>query len=408
LTDAATNHVYLTVDLTADDAVSVVVNTTGTEPAGAAMKLAIIDTAADTVDVVNSAPDISANELTASAVNADTLAGADVAGAADNQILVTQGDGTLAVEQQGEGPNPYDQAQTFAEAGVTLTRTNTEVSGGSIQLESGGNFGDDFEDGVDAGWSGNTGNLSAQTAIVLTETQSGELTSSNASISVDGPSLGSIVGITKFKVQIDNQTGDNSDYVGFPIYTSGGSKLTGTRFLGDGSVAGVGSSDLTFDIASWSANTTYTVTYVHDFTSEQTEIYINGSLKATVDFQNSASSWDYINVFNYTASSGGSVTAYVDNTFPKTSGDVLIEWDKGVPTDIFAWDVATFTRTLDGETVTVDVEDGNGNVLLSDISRNTDISSIATTENVTLRVNLSRNDMNNNPTLDSAYRSWVV
>jgi hypothetical protein len=66
LTDSATNHVYLTVDLTDDDAVSIVVNTTGTEPAGAAMKLAIIDTGADTVDIVNDAPDISARDVTAS------------------------------------------------------------------------------------------------------------------------------------------------------------------------------------------------------------------------------------------------------------------------------------------------------------------------------------------------------
>jgi hypothetical protein len=109
LTDSATNHVYLTVDLTDDDAVSIVVNTTGTEPAGAAMKLAIIDTAADTVDVVNSAPDISADELTASAVNAGDALG--------NPVYPTLGD---VPTNFPEGTQVYvsDEDRTYVEDGT--------------------------------------------------------------------------------------------------------------------------------------------------------------------------------------------------------------------------------------------------------------------------------------------------
>ena len=84
---------------------------------------------------------------------------------------------------------------------------------------------------------------------------------------------------------------------------------------------------------------------------------------------------------------------------PSTAGDVVID-----PTlnDVFAFDLATFQKTLDGETVTMDVEDGGGATLFSDISRNFDISSIGPTTDVQLHAFLSRTDTNNNPTLDFA------
>lgn len=89
------------------------------------------------------------------------------------------------------------------------------------------------------------------------------------------------------------------------------------------------------------------------------------------------------------------------------SGDVLISFDSGSPADIKSYDLATFQRTLDNETLTVDVVDSNGTVLKSDISKDTDISDIATTTDVQLRANLSRNDSANNPTLDYAARRFT-
>jgi len=91
----------------------------------------------------------------------------------------------------------------------------------------------------------------------------------------------------------------------------------------------------------------------------------------------------------------------------KTSGDALVSFDSGAPADIDSYDLATFQRTLDGEAVTVDIEDGNGNVLFSDISPDFDISTIDTSKNVKLRANLSRADTANNPTLDFAARRFT-
>jgi hypothetical protein len=374
------------------------------------MKLAIIDTAADTADVVNSAPDISANELTASAVNADTLLNADVAGAADNQILATDGNGNLTVESQAEGPNPYDQAQTFAESGVTVTQNSIRINNGSIELSPGiGAFPDDFEDGVDSGWSGDTGVLTAQTSVVLAGGQSAELTADQQNVTVTSPSVGSVIDNVGYLFQISDQTQDSRDSAWVNVYNDSGSRLGRLEFQNStNDIIFFNGSDNIVVSDYWSAGTTVKIEWNLDFSNNEVDIILDETNQGTFPFENPASSWDYVEVTNNSGFSGNTINLYFDNRPDSASGNALIEWDKGVPTDIFAWDVATFTRTLDGETVTVDVEDGQGNVLLSDIDRNTDISSVAANTNVKLRVNLSRNDTANNPTLDSAYRSWLV
>jgi hypothetical protein len=91
----------------------------------------------------------------------------------------------------------------------------------------------------------------------------------------------------------------------------------------------------------------------------------------------------------------------------RDSGDAVIAFDSGAPADIESYDLATFQRTLDSETLTVDVEDGTGTVLFSDIDRNFDISGIATSTDVRFRANLSRNDSTNDPSLDFAARRFV-
>jgi hypothetical protein len=89
------------------------------------------------------------------------------------------------------------------------------------------------------------------------------------------------------------------------------------------------------------------------------------------------------------------------------SGDAVIAFDSGAPADIESYDLATFQRTLDSETLTVDVEDGTGTVLFSDIDRNFDISGIDTSTDIRFRANLSRNDSTNDPSLDFVARRFV-
>jgi len=88
-----------------------------------------------------------------------------------------------------------------------------------------------------------------------------------------------------------------------------------------------------------------------------------------------------------------------------TSGNALIYW--GNPEDVGSWDLATFSQTLDGETVTIDVEDGSGNVLYSDIGQNFDISTVGSSKTVRIRARLSRSTTSNHPRLDYAARRYV-
>ncbi len=96
----------------------------------------------------------------------------------------------------------------------------------------------------------------------------------------------------------------------------------------------------------------------------------------------------------------------VDVAVPSvSSGEATVSWL--APSDIKSWDLATFQRTLNNESVTIDVLDGSGSVLFSDISQNFDISTVDTAKNVQIRASLSRSDTANNPTFDYAARRFV-
>jgi hypothetical protein len=99
--------------------------------------------------------------------------------------------------------------------------------------------------------------------------------------------------------------------------------------------------------------------------------------------------------------------SYIAGVAAETSGDVLVEFDSAVPADISSYDLATFQRTLENETVSVDVEDGGGTVLFSNISKDFNISSVSPLKNVKLRANLSRTDTANNPKVDYLARRFT-
>lgn len=309
-------------------------------------------------------------------------------------------------------PDPVrvtEEAVTFAESDVTVTNNNTEISSGSVALTVNEEvFPDDFEDGVDSGWSGDTGSLTTTSAPALSGGASGKYTSDGAFLKIISPSVGQITDAAGFKVQLDNQSGNSDDEVFFVFRNANADRLGQLRFVGDGNIKWLNSGGGTEStLRSWSINTTYSVSINWDFSNSEAQIDINGSNEGTYGIDSSRSSWDNIEIGNYAGSSNESTTLYMDNIGSPTSGNALVSFDSGVPNDIKSYDLATFQRTLDGETVTIDVEDSNGNVLKSDISKNTDISDITTSTDVQLRANLSRNDTSNNPTVDYLARRFT-
>lgn len=146
--------------------------------------------------------------------------------------------------------------------------------------------------------------------------------------------------------------------------------------------------------ASLSSGTDYVITM--DWASGETDGYTDSP-----SYPYTGTDLDIIGGWN-----DGPTTDYADafvsieGTSTATSGDALIYW--GLPSNITEWDLALFERTLDNETVTVDIEDSNGTVLHSDIHSGFDISDISSGTEIRIRANLSRADTNNNPTLDYA------
>jgi len=99
----------------------------------------------------------------------------------------------------------------------------------------------------------------------------------------------------------------------------------------------------------------------------------------------------------------------VTATVSPNSGSAYIEWP--TPNDVFGWDVATFTSSPDGETVDVYVEEdrsGGWTEIAGPIDRGGLIKAADPSNNVRFRVELSRSDESNDPTLDSIARRWKL
>jgi hypothetical protein len=113
---------------------------------------------------------------------------------------------------------------------------------------------------------------------------------------------------------------------------------------------------------------------------------------------------------------GGSVTSrpyslnYVTALYEFTSGTAYIE--RPYPPGVHSWDAATFQATPDGETVEVFVEESTDGGTTWDeiqgpISRGDQIDAPPSAA-VRFRVELSREDTSNNPTLDRIYLRYEV
>lgn len=333
-----------------------------------------------TVNETNREPDGTFETL-----EAETLLGADVANASENQILVTQGDGTLAAETQAQGPNPYDQAQSFAESDVTVTTTNIDIVNGSLKISD-----------ITEGATGSTViQPDADFSNSATATHGVAINPNSDLYSITVNNYADVSGATRALL-----TDEQRNLITSESLSSGSATLTPTNGLQSSTkyYAGI---DADGDSHTRAGNTSASFPY----TSTDIDITAGngGILAGNSDL--SSTTYSFKSIETTLAEEG-------------TSGSATIEWDGGIPTDIFEWDVATFTRTLDNETVDVFVaysSDGgstwtrtnSGNPITRNYSLNED-TNITADVDVRIETELSRADTTNNPTLDSCYRSWLV
>jgi len=259
-----------------------------------------------------------------------------------------------------------EEAITFGESDVSLSTNNTEVSGGSVDLVE-----------------GPTGNVVSRDP----DDSSNSLT--NRAGLVINP---------------------NTDLTGV-IVTESGNTSASTAYLQDTNGNVLDSAGLSGGEATLSSSLTTGTKYYVGLDGGGSG-YTQGSNNST-SFDYSGTDLDIVNGVHSMGSGGSptSSTAYsiidVEGVLDATDGSVTVSWDTGVPEGINSWDLATFSRTLDGETVTIDVLDGSGTVLFSDIGQNFDISTVDNSKDVQIRANLSRSNTSNNPRLDYAARRFT-
>jgi hypothetical protein len=266
------------------------------------------------------------------------------------------------------------EASTFSEASIDVQLNNTQIKNGSIQLG--------FK-------SGDTVTRPDDNFQISTR-QNGIGMQVNPNVSLDG-----------LRVEISSLTGPVQDV--FIADSSENILIEKTAGFSSGDVI-----DLPQPLA---ANTDFFVG-VYNNQNDYND-GLNNSTSApftSPDFDVTARAFDCHpddgqSASTPTGSSFGTFKSIASLNGDALSGDALISF--GPPTDIISYDLATFQATADGETVSVDVEDGGGSVLFSDISQNIDISTVSPSTNVKLRANLSRSNTANNPTIDFLARRFI-
>ncbi|WP_251327923.1 hypothetical protein [Haloplanus pelagicus] len=121
-------------------------------------------------------------------------------------------------------------------------------------------------------------------------------------------------------------------------------------------------------------------------------------------------SWDGGSEDDTVAYSIESITATNDSV---TSGSVTVEFGTPgtPPPDAVGWDVAYMTRTLNGETVEIYVQEAQGSPGWTDVAgpiRRGDSIPADPENDVRFRVKFSRSDTSSNPTLDSILRRYKL
>jgi len=267
-----------------------------------------------------------------------------------------------------------DAAETFGEPDVTVSGTGVETSSGSIQMRD-----------------------SEETAI-------GPDPNGNYIDNAEGGMVISpIVNISEVSATLQSSSWSTSGEIdGYKI-----------ERLSDGAIVG----EKTGLGGTVSPGDTLTLTGLSLDPSHEYAVYVTDSEDKMDVSYNSQSGFDHSGEAFSTAGAWIDGTRRADITLafksievtsPPLDVSAYITWSD--PDDIYRWDAATFAASPDGETVTVNIEanDGSGwTEIATDISRGDSINAHPDSA-VRFRVDIKRQDIYNNPTLDSIYRRWVV
>lgn len=172
----------------------------------------------------------------------------------------------------------------------------------------------DFEDGVESGWTGDTGSLSATTVTVLSGNQTGKLTANDESVAVTSPSAGETQAPLRFETRFSAYTSSDFDSISFYPQDSGGTRM-GILGIDHGSEVFEWYDGTAYStVASASTATDYAIKIEPDWSANTVDIYVNGTLELSgAGMENAIAGVDNLYVSNATQNSGATREVYLDD-----------------------------------------------------------------------------------------------
>ncbi|UBF20704.1 putative tail fiber protein [Halorubrum virus HRTV-9] len=301
----------------------------------------------------------------------------------------------------------YDETSDFSGSeGFSLTHetpARTRLDAGSLKLIN-EQVVADFESGISpnhSAWSWSDTSGISHTGTRAEITSNGDATT---------PQLQRDVPVAQdfeFSFEVSEDTANINDESIIRLDDENGNRELEIQF-NDGA-GNVSLSDGTELLPSWTAGQTYVFEVDPDFDAGSLDVVIDGQ---TIISGRPMDATAISNIWfgSKTTDSGSVRSVYVDDvhTGAREYGEVVVSCPEP-DSRIEGWDLLRFTRTFDGESVVVDVEDENGNTLVADIDPNEDLSAaVGATTNPQIRVKFTRADTANNPSFDSLYRRWVL
>ncbi|UBF20356.1 putative tail fiber protein [Haloarcula virus HCTV-8] len=301
----------------------------------------------------------------------------------------------------------YDETSDFSGSeGFSLTHetpARTRLDAGSLKLIN-EQVVADFESGISpnhAAWSWSDTSGISHTGTRAEITSNGDATT---------PQLQRDVPVAQdfeFSFEVSEDTANINDESIIRLDDENGNRELEIQF-NDGA-GNVSLSDGTELLPSWTAGQTYVFEVDPDFDAGSLDVVIDGQ---TIISGRPMDATAISNIWfgSKTTDSGSVRSVFVDNvhTGAREYGEVVVSCPEP-DSRIEGWDLLRFTRTFDGESVVVDVEDETGTTLVSDIQSNEDLSAaVGATTNPQIRVKFTRADTANNPSFDSLYRRWVL
>ena len=212
-------------------------------------------------------------------------------------------------------------------------------------------------------------------------------------------------------LKISTDTGNISDFVELGVNDDAGNNVGFLRFNDAFGTIEWHEPDATVTelSATWNPGFNIDVKFDVEFDTNEVEVFVDGVSQGTFS-AGTLTDVGQLYLRNYTLGSNDPRSVYFDSLSedPREFGEAVIvspKPDKGIQN----WDILEYVAEYAGETITVDVEDESGAVLISDIQTFDDLSaSVPADVDFRVRVKFNRASVTNTPKFTGLMRRWSM